>query len=246
MSRIVPHTFPGMEPFRSSVDHRAIVGRTKQLFSKYEEGIHDDSYERDKRCWLADVDLTCLAVWNGTGGRKNAATLISPRHVQTCVHFPLMLNCPIVFVGMDNSICVRTYQAYAPVHGTDIMIGYLNEKVDPWIKPAGILTKVESPEQYLGTPVIYSTKEKAVFTADIVSFDRVFTIRKASPTVSRSKFFRKPVKFDSGNPFLVVRDTEVAVASHTIDGIHGLPYYVVTDRIMDVIEQLGPERPVLW
>lgn len=138
-----------------------LVGKTPAgaipLFSTRDDAA--GVYVRNPGSWLADVDMTCLAVaakfptlnmWPGWGPYKGGI-LVTRKHVLLCAHWGagnVDGNAFVRFLGSDGVLVERTIVAFTPTSGTDggiglggtdLLIGTLDSDLPETVTPASVM-----------------------------------------------------------------------------------------------------------
>lgn len=60
-------------------------------------------YTRRPTHWLYDVDLSCVSVWNSSGGQLHGGTLVTPEHAVFADHFRIPVGATVRFVTASAS-----------------------------------------------------------------------------------------------------------------------------------------------
>jgi hypothetical protein len=141
---------------RSLRDHidNAVSGRitgksaasARSLFTTIDHST--PSYIRNPGCWLADIDTTCLSVWNSRGSLGHYPTAITSRVAIGARHAPLSVGDTVRWVTRGNQVITRTVEATDEtirwssnpvVDPTDHQLCLLDEALPATITPAPLL-----------------------------------------------------------------------------------------------------------
>lgn len=235
-------TPPGHPAFAKPLDDLIAQAALKKTTTKLFSTLSYSSCIRDPNCWTNPLDLSCVVAWNSHMGNKEAVTSISSRHVAMANHYHVIDGTPVYFVSKDNEIFTRTVTSMRQVGRSDILLGYLNELLPDNIKPATLMRKVQNDKIFIGTPILYVNEAKEVHTADLSSMGIGVMIKKSLHNPARAKFFAPVLGDDSGNPFFLVKGTDLVMVSHftTSNGGIGYPFFI--DQILYTASLLGPEE----
>lgn len=186
------------------------------------------SYVRNTGCWTSGVDMTCISPWNSAGVATRAGTLISPRHIIFCAHYPIDNGSTIRFVDANNNIVTRTmvtkltHPNYSPYY-PDISIGVLDSDVPNTIGFAKILPSnwasyLPSLSTSRRIPCLVLDQEEKALIADLYSLST--TVNLLNPSNStRLLYYEDMITGDSGNPvFLIINGQLVILTAITFGG----------------------------
>ncbi|MGB7157114.1 MAG: hypothetical protein WBD40_03545 [Tepidisphaeraceae bacterium] len=221
-----------------------------RLFSTQDHAA--GTYVRNASAWCADLDLTCISPWNGSGGVRQAGTLVSPRHLVNAEHYPYGPGTVVRFVTHGNQVFSRTVTAAVNVgppnstdaYDSDVRVCLLDSDVPASISFAKVLpADVEDrfgESLAVGVPGFGLDQEEKASVRDLIRIDNWVTYR-VPHDATRQAFYDPIVGGDSGNPaFLVVDGELVLVATWTSGGWgHGPDYSRYLDEINGAMTTLG-------
>jgi hypothetical protein len=194
---------------------------------------------RDPSFFLADVDFTCVSVWNqGTNGIVRG-TLVTPEHFISCAHgWQPKVGDTLYFAertaatGQSEIVHTRTVThaqrlpqtqaGYSP----DITVGRLSSPLPATITPARVMPKTAS-DKIKGHMTLYRRFGGDANMLPIVCFNQdfqallhgawTFGAQNTLDLPSQYRDFTNYVRFlDSGNPaFCIVNNTAVLISTHT-------------------------------
>lgn len=220
---------------------------------------------RNPSCWLNGVtNISCFspAQLSGANWWQRAGTLITPRHVLFAKHFaPAIITngTPLVFVAADNTVIRRNVMQYALHPWTDIAIGLLNADVPANILPAKVLPKDYATYFDIAATPLYSVgldqqekalvKRAAFLTTTLIaennvivgSYKNITTLD--DPNNDYTSFNELMITGDSGNPWFVIIDNELAVLTAWYFGgqAAGGPFISDQfDKVNELINTLSP------
>ena len=182
---------------------------TQNLFTTRNDGTA--TYVRSATHFAADVDLTCISVWNSGTDARETATLISPRHVVLAQHYWDDAghgdDRTFRWVAADGMVVTRTLSSSQRIGTTDLRIGVLDSDVPATITPAKVLTAAAA-SRITGAAAIYTDQNQKVYVADIASLNDL-TIAQSADT-ERSAFWKSggQVIGDSSHPIGLILDGE--------------------------------------
>jgi hypothetical protein len=90
------------------------------------------TYTRNASCWLADIDLSCVAVASNSGSgwtRQRGGTLITPRVIIIARHFAYGVGTQVRFSNASGTVENRTVIAVDSASGGDISVCVLDAAV---------------------------------------------------------------------------------------------------------------------
>ena len=124
-------------------------------------------YTRNPACWLYDVDISCLSVWNSISGQQRGGTLVTPEHCLFASHFSVSVGTIVRFVTAGASqtgkltVEDRTVAAVGsiPFGSGDIFVARLNAAV------SAPFCKVVPPDLMDYVPSVTRTKADNSLTA---------------------------------------------------------------------------------
>lgn len=186
------------------------------------------SYVRNSGCWVSGVDMSCISPWNSMGVATRAGTLISPRHIIFCAHYPIDNGSTIRFVDANNNIVTRTmvtkltHPNYSPYY-PDISIGVLDSDVPNTIGFAKILPSnwasyLPSLSSSRRIPCLVLDQEEKALVADLYSLSTMANLLNPSNS-TRLLYYENMITGDSGNPvFLIINGQLVILTAITYGG----------------------------
>jgi hypothetical protein len=191
-------------------------------------------YTKNASCWAADIDLSCVSVWNSSGANMMAGTAISPRHILYATHFPPSVGSLFRFVGTDGAVVTRTMTASAAMPTTspyypDFSVGLLDSALPSSVVPAKILPSawrdyLPTVDFWIGIPGLCLDQEKKALVSDFSGGDGLvyFTQPVNLNAAQRALFFEGKIEGDSGSPaFLIVNNQAVLLTVWTFSGTNG-------------------------
>jgi hypothetical protein len=209
-----------------------IAGKTPSvaapIFSTRDDA--NSIYVRNSSGWLADLNLTCMSVWNSSGGSTRAGTLISPRHVIFATHYQIAAGATLRFVTGANVVVERTLSSVANVSGSDFTVGLLDSDVPTGIRFPDVLpanAASYTTHVWRDIPIIVTDQEKRANVAEAGTFgDLAFgnaAWSNQSPfDATRQSFFEPLISGDSGSPmFALINGVLVLVSTATYAGAGG-------------------------
>lgn len=223
------------------VDARAARGGSKSI---YRIQRHDAAqYVRDRNCWCADIDLSCVSPWNSTGQVKRGGCLVTPQHVLFAQHYRLTTSTVIRFVGMHRKqegryaiVEDRRVQKVWNDGKSDLAIAMLDAPLPDYIKPAKCLPPnflEYLPIPHGGLPLIATDQEEKVIVQEVTpqkpdgldDYNRTCQLTWYGD-VTRPEFFELWVSGDSGDPLMMVVDDlpviiGVAWGAYSVPTVHG-------------------------
>jgi hypothetical protein len=212
---------------------------------------------RDPSFFLADVDFTCISVWNqGTNGIVRG-TLVTPEHFISCAHgWQPGVGDTLYFaersaaVGQSEVIHTRTVTHAAAIPNPngypDVTVGRLSSPLPASITPVKVLPKTYG-SKIKGHTTLFTRFGGGGNMLPVVCFNQDFqalihgawTFGTHSPREIPSQYrsFTNYIRFlDSGNPtFCIVNGEAVLLSTHTAE-IQGS--FVSLTAIYDAIETL--------
>jgi hypothetical protein len=212
---------------------------------------------RDPSFFLADVDFTCVSVWNqGTNGIVRG-TLVTPEHFISCAHgWQPKVGDTLYFaersaaVGQSEVLHTRTVTHAAAIAGgggyPDITVGRLSSPLPASITPVKVLPKTYG-SKIKGYTTLYTTFGGGQNMLPVVCFNQdfqalihgawTFGFHSINEIPSQYRSFTNYIRFlDSGNPtFCIVNGEAVLLSTHTAE-IQGS--FVSLTAIYDAIETL--------
>jgi hypothetical protein len=210
----------------TQIDDR-LIG-TLPLFSQ-QDGT---TFIRNSECWAASIDLACVSVWNSTGGRQRAGTLISPRHVLFCAHagFYPAVGATLKFVTQNNTVVSRTLSAvlthpdyFSFMLYPDIVVGVLDSDVPAEISFAKVLpadwqARMPSLSAASAVPALRVDQLKRATVADFrgISAGGSFLLQEPA---TRQAYYAPIIVGDSGHPvFVIINGAPVLLGVFTSGG----------------------------
>jgi hypothetical protein len=199
-------------------------------------------YTRNTSSWVSNIDLTCVSLWNSTGGRLRAGTLIGTDCIIFAEHFPINIGSTIRFVSNDNDIIERTLISSRSINSSDIMIGKLSTAISTNdCRPALLLPSNQSSympsSKYNGfRPGLWIDQFENAYIGDITSINHGFNNVSGPWMYSRVEYGKWPVSGDSGSPvFFIIDELDLPILIGTHFSTLGGPsvsYY--NDQIREV------------
>lgn len=195
-----------------AVDSR-IVGKTLAIHGPLFSTRNDSTatYVWNAARWCADIDLTCVSVWNSTGANTRGGTLVSPRHVVFATHYLIAVGATLRFVKADGTVVTRTMTARSSVPGTysDLTVGVLDSDVPAGIAFAKVLPvdydTAKMPGVRNRVPALKLDQEKKASVADYYGTNGFWSICLLPTDPQRLAMYEEVVVGDSGSPsFLIV------------------------------------------
>jgi hypothetical protein len=190
-----------------AVDSR-IAGKTpsvaKPIYSTRDDA--NANYTRNTSCWLADLDLACMSVWNSYAGNLRAGALISPRHVMMVKHWQIGIGSVLRFVTNSNVTVSRTLSNVVEIAGADLAVGVLDSDVPGTIGFAKVLpSNITSyiTQSGNGACVVNTDQEKKAIVAEIGNWNSQW-FNQFPTNTTRLAFNESIVSGDSGAPMFVI------------------------------------------
>ncbi len=183
-------------------------------------------------CWVADVDLTSIALGRGT--------LISPRHILMATHYAIYSG-TITFKQPDGTNITRTLTSTTGSAGGDLTVGVLDSDVPAGISfarimPSGWASKL--PNVRVGIPVIALNQFQKAYVMDLYNLSlldpttlgHLVSMTQPSDT-TRKSFYSNLIAGDSGHPvFMIINGLAVLLNVWHYGGLGGsgddLSYYI--------------------
>jgi hypothetical protein len=197
-----------------NIDQRCTSGGNKTMYSTMNHST--ETYVRDGSCWCADLDLTCMSVWNSRGVARRAGTLISPCHILFARHYSLAVGDTVRYVTNDNVVVNRTIISRSLLNN-DMAVARLDSDVPSTISFAKVLPQEGFkylPEITRWLALLTTDQEKKALVTEIFSnifYSDAVVIGQPQKTV-RKTFYEVYVTGDSGSPvFLVINDELVVI-----------------------------------
>lgn len=186
-------------------------------------------YVRNGNVWCSDLNLTCISVWNSTGGATRAGTLISPRHIIFAAHYEINVGATVRFVTMNGTVVNRTMTAkmrhpdYNP-HYPDLTIGVLDSDVPNTIGFAKILPAdwenyfPSLDNQTYALPSVGLDQEEKATIQDLYALGTMVSSKRPIDS-KRLALYEDKITGDSGNPmFIIINDEPVILTVWTYGG----------------------------
>ena len=257
-----------------SVDNR-IVGKDPESVKLYYLGygaearnrfetLSDVHFACNTNCWIHDVDLSFLSVWNDDVANgydwTHPMTVISPRHVMTATHVVPTNGTRFVFQTPLGETVVRRLVSQCAIRGIasdDWLIGLLDEPLPESIHPVRFLP--QNYADYIGNgrklPILRIGRDKGCYIQDALYLaPNQMELRMSKVEYStdswRKKYSRGPVAYDSGNPIFLLQGNEVLYLCPTrgfyYDDYQASGYMCATRLrlIQDVMDSLCHEAGV--
>jgi len=207
--------------FIESVDRR-IAGkdpaRALSLLVDYPATGPSGVFRRNPDFWGAEIDFSCVSVWNSAGGARRAGTAISPWHVVFAGHFPLWKGVRITFLSKDGMPVSCAIAATKRVGGTDLMVASLDAALPPSVAPAKLLPVGYQAyiDQAAGFPVVTFNQRREATVGCLFGMPEwpgrhrgaAFAPRRE---LDRLAFHRELVSGDSGSPAFLIFGTQPAL-----------------------------------
>jgi len=150
---------------RDQVESLLTENPETSYFSTY---VHaTQSYQRNPACWLADVDLSAVAVASNSGNgwfRQRGGTLITPRHALLASHYNLPIGSSLRFADSQGNVqTVNVVGTAKNINGGDLFVAALSEDVSV-ASPMEIAGEwMKQGESVSGSAFSYYTGGAAVF-----------------------------------------------------------------------------------
>ena len=224
-----------------AIDQRLVGKSAATDKALYSSQNHSTAvYDRNATHWLADVDLTCLSVWNSDGAAQKAGVAITPRHVLFANHFVIANGSTMRFVTSSGEVITRTLTAQSRIGTTDIQVGILDSDLPPSITPALVLPSNYASVMPLdAVPCITLDQEEKASVHDITTVSGG-SVQIDDPTdATRLAFYEALVAGDSGNPFLILVDSRPVLVSIASTASNGPDIAAQFDAINTALAALG-------
>ena len=187
--------------------------------------------------WSSSMDLSGVSF-----DRREAATLVSRRHVVMAKHFQRPVGAKVVFHDRRGKYLVRTLVKTKGVF-LDVAVGLLNEPVPEGYRVYPLPKVVENPATMRGRPVVVTDQNRRLFFHRIrVAND--LTIMFEYDVADTHGWGKKLIKGDSGNPSFVISGNElVLVETHTSGGPGAGPFYggaQLQEKLKAVMAEMDP------
>jgi len=203
----------------TNIIDKLIVGKNASHKLIYEVQDHAKKiYKRNKSCWAASLNKTCISPYNSKYGFGGGGVLISPRHILYTEHYAIWPPCDIRFITENDEVIDATQINSWRVGFSDFRIGYFANDVPTSIKHAKILPA--DCEKYIdklasGFPVLVTDQEEKALISNIRAlrgpYDKSTTM--IQPFGPRMPFYEDVVNLDSGNPVLSYIDYDPVVVT---------------------------------
>lgn len=225
----------------------AIVGKTLAthgpLFSTRDDAT--PAYVWNAARWTAAWDLTCLSVWNTTGGEERAGTLVSPRHVLFARHYPPAVGATLRFVKLDGTVVTRTLSAtqtvaYPDGVTSDTLVGRLDSDVPAGIGFARVLPAASNARlPSIVVPVGGTTLVTNDPTTDGVPCVRLNQIKRASVgnLYYRTNVERTVAGHGINAAFRRPGSDRDAMYEAVVDGDSGHPAFMPVNGVICIVTQ---------
>jgi hypothetical protein len=204
-----------------AIDGSLAPGKQKAIYSTKDHATQ--TYARNPSCWVyGKYDLTCLSVWNSSGGIAQCGTLISPRHVIWAAHYPLPVGTTLRWVRADGVVVAGTIAAKArpasySVYYPDFEIGLLSADIGAGISFARVMpddwrSKFPSLSHRQPIPVCGTDQDENALVTDW-AIDGTASFGCQTPSIQSRLDFHEPlVTGDSGHPcFLLLEGVQQPV-----------------------------------
>lgn len=224
----------------AAVDTR-IAGKTpasaKPLYSSINHSA--PAYVRNPAVWCADIDLTCVPVWNSGSGQAFNGALITTQALICAAHAAPGIGATVRFVATDNTIVIRTITAgqthpsYMPYY-PDIRVLKLDSPVPASITPTKLLPSTWAPKlptlgnlngarptECSGVPCICLDQEMKALVTDCSNLaTNLGSVGFGVPLdATRLSFYEDKISGDSGSAaFLIINGAAVLVTVWTFGG----------------------------
>lgn len=192
------------------------------------------TYVRNPECW-ADVDLSCVGLWNSHHGEYFTGAAISPRHVVQVHHAHFGIGAVLRFLTSDGQVVSRTcVDQRSPVGISDICISLLDEDLPPTIRPARLLP--ENFASLIGNPApgssampripvfgvkqSFADSERKCVVADLTEAGFTWSLQQPTDSV-RIAFYENIQVGASGCPVFVLINGEAILAMCYSSGGYG-------------------------
>jgi hypothetical protein len=132
----------------AQIDNRIVGKNSSHLPLFLDANPASGMYERNLGCWAANIDLTCVPVWNSVSGRSSLlGCLVAPRVVIVADHHAAPVGSTFKFVTATNQVRTATIVGYERLASPalpffDLSFVVLSEAVESDIHPASVLSSV--------------------------------------------------------------------------------------------------------
>lgn len=250
----------------SNIDSRVngleATGIRKALFSVFDHSLSHYTY--NPQCWMYDVDVTGIAVWNSnSGSAKQGGIMVTPRHFVMAKHYKLPAGKTIRFAGRNGEICNRTVTAGFDSPDSDWYLGRLDSDVDSFVKihkvmPSDFLLKMPTVcslyprcivpypvaglyiDQFRNSYVSHWMSDYPTTAGSSIIRNSIFDqVRDSTLFPYRTAFSSTPILYDSGGPIGVIVNNEFVLVATWTTTAGGPAYRYYRDEINNAINSLG-------
>lgn len=256
---------PQKDQLTASVDARLGVGSTLavegQLYSAKTDGV---AYTRNVDFWAADVDISCVSVWNNRSPSIRRLTAITPRHAVGAEHYndgywDYAIGDVYGFLGMDNTYHTVTIEGliHNTNHSQDMTIAVFDSDLPTNITPVKVLPENwgdyidrfndQLPDSAYTIPALTLNKnfEGIVpiwnYYVDVPEavYERMAYVEGQFYTNPEySAMYRRPSSGDSGNPQFFISEGKPLLLSHWTGPTAGPAYVGYVDEVNAAIVTL--------
>ena len=220
-----------------SIDERlASVQTTNDVLDVYVDYYQNGTngvFVRNQNCWMCDLDLSCLSVWNSSGEpHSHGGTAITKKHILWAKHWYLGSGSRLDFVGTNGVIYSRIvdkvrFISVPGVSENDISIASLTEELPDSVIPARVLDQNACEKIMSGRylPVVTINQDKRAFVQEVskIAFggDRSCTVTYQRPKDALRVAFSGNIRGgDSGGPtFFIYNGRLILVGAHWKVGV---------------------------
>lgn len=246
---------PGLfKSINAQIDQR-IQGQSSinglPLFTDFYKNAVIGVFSQNTNCWAADLDLSSCSVWTSLGKSHPTGTLITPSHILSATHYPVLPGTALTFISKKGDKLIRKVVAVKqlPIQRgdyPDLMVGLLDEVISPdFITPACILPS--DYKQVLGNgeclPCIWLSQHKEAKLGDVALLDGSSVVTFQPKDKDRKRFYKRIEYYDSGNPvYMIIQGQTVVLTVWTRGSDHGVGTSIAdfaTD-LNRLIEELSP------
>jgi hypothetical protein len=234
------------------IDGKLAQSSTYDLYSSVDDSAA--TYTRNTNLWAADVDLSCVPVWNSFWGSMNIewgtwanGCLVTPRHLIQAKHWDpdLPVGTVLRFVDMDDKVEVGVVQeAPTPIAGADIVVVTLTDPMPSNIKPARVFpahlsSLAPDPELSQGLPIAMNDRFRTLRIGDWWKINPIqYEVWVRDPADKDYASWYSPLEVgDSGSAALaLVGDTPVLLGTWKSINTEGEPDAGDVSSVLDDVQ----------